>query len=123
MLKNDKSFEELLRENVYLSSLLKQKEGQLEETEQYWKKKFDEFIKQLAAEEEELPNPDLKEIHSNPNPNPNPNPNLDLPVFRNLPFESFIEGIQLPSPIWPPVRLPVCSPGNTKTSDNSSNEQ
>ena len=88
MLKNDKSFEELLRENVYLSSLLKQKEGQLEETEQYWKKKFDEFIRQMVVEEEEQSNSDLKAIHSNADVNVNPNPNLDLPVL-SLVFQSY----------------------------------
>ena len=55
--KNDRSFDELLKENVYLSSMLKQKEGQLEEVEQYWKKQFKEVLQQEIKEEKPTPTP------------------------------------------------------------------
>lgn len=42
-----------MKENAFLSNLLKQKEGQLEEAEQYWKKQFAELTKQVAEAEVE----------------------------------------------------------------------
>ena len=46
-----------MKGNVYLSSMLKQKEGQLEEVEQYWKKQFKEVLQQEIKEEKPTPNP------------------------------------------------------------------
>ena len=37
--------------------MLKQKEGQLEEIEQYWKKQFKEVLQQEIKEEKPTPNP------------------------------------------------------------------
>ena len=37
--------------------MLKQKEGQLEEVEQYWKKQFKEVLQQEIKEEKPTPNP------------------------------------------------------------------
>lgn len=51
--KNDQSTEGLLKENAYLTGMLKQKEGQMEEAELYWKKQFDEVLKQATSEENE----------------------------------------------------------------------
>lgn len=53
MVKNEKSFEELMKENVYLTSMLKQKEGQLEEAERHWKKQFEQMVEQVTQSDED----------------------------------------------------------------------
>ena len=53
MVKNEKSFDELMKENVYLTSMLKQKEGQLEEAERHWKKQFEQMMEQMTQSDEE----------------------------------------------------------------------
>lgn len=56
--KNTKTFEDLLKENVFLSNMLKQKEGQMEEAELYWKNQYSELVKQVANEEQDIPLPE-----------------------------------------------------------------
>lgn len=53
-LRGERSLEELLRENVYLSQLLKQKESQMAVAEQQWKKQLVEAVRE-ATEDEEVP--------------------------------------------------------------------
>lgn len=53
VVKNEKSFEELLKENVYLTSMLKQKEGQLEAAERSWQEKLQQVLRQTQMDDEE----------------------------------------------------------------------
>ena len=53
VVKNDKGFEELLKENVYLTSMLKQKEGQLEAAERSWQEKLQQVLRQAQADEDD----------------------------------------------------------------------
>ena len=53
-LRGERSMEELLRENAYLSQLLKQKESQMAVAEQQWKKQLVEAVRE-ATEDEEAP--------------------------------------------------------------------
>ena len=53
MVKNEKSFEELMKETVYLTSMLEQKEGQLEEAERHWKKQFEQMVEQVTQSDED----------------------------------------------------------------------
>lgn len=53
VVKNEKGFEELLKENVYLTSMLKQKEGQLEAAERSWQEKLQQVLRQAQSDEEE----------------------------------------------------------------------
>ena len=53
-LRGERSLEELLRENAYLSQLLKQKESQMAVAEQQWKKQLVEAVRE-ATEDEEAP--------------------------------------------------------------------
>ena len=53
VVKNEKGFEELLKENVYLTSMLKQKEGQLEEAERSWQEKLQQVLRESQEEDEE----------------------------------------------------------------------
>ena len=53
MVKNEKGFEELLKENVYLTSMLKQKEGQLEAAERSWQEKLQQVLRQTQGDDEE----------------------------------------------------------------------
>lgn len=52
-MKNEKGFEELLKENVYLTSMLKQKEGQLEAAERSWQEKLQQVLRQAQGDDEE----------------------------------------------------------------------
>lgn len=52
MPKSQKSFEELMRENVYLTNMLKQKEGQMEAAERQWKEKLVEAVRKATEDEE-----------------------------------------------------------------------
>ena len=51
-LRGAKSLEELLRENAYLSDMLKQKESQMEVAEQQWKKQLVEAVRKATEDEE-----------------------------------------------------------------------
>lgn len=53
MVKNEKGFEELLKENVYLTSMLKQKEGQLEAAERSWQEKLQQVLRQAQGDDDE----------------------------------------------------------------------
>lgn len=53
VVKNEKGFEELLKENVYLTSMLKQKEGQLEAAERSWQEKLQQVLRQTQGDDEE----------------------------------------------------------------------
>lgn len=53
VVKNEKSFEELLKENVYLTSMLKQKEGQLEAAERSWQEKLQQVLRQTQGDDDE----------------------------------------------------------------------
>lgn len=52
-MKNEKGFEELLKENVYLTSMLKQKEGQLEAAERSWQEKLQQVLRQAQGDDDE----------------------------------------------------------------------
>ena len=52
-MKNEKGFEELLKENVYLTSMLKQKEGQLEAAERSGQEKLQQVLRQTQGDDEE----------------------------------------------------------------------
>ena len=74
--KSQKSFEELMRENVYLTNMLKQKEGQMEAAERQWKEKLVEAVRK-ATEDEEASVPEGTSI---------PPPSATIPsVQPNLP--------------------------------------
>lgn len=53
VVKNEKGFEELLKENVYLTSMLKQKEGQLEAAERSWQEKLQQVLRQTQGDDDE----------------------------------------------------------------------
>lgn len=53
VVKNEKGFEELLKENVYLTSMLKQKEGQLEAAERSWQEKLQQVLRQAQGDDDE----------------------------------------------------------------------
>lgn len=52
-MKNEKGFEEMLKENVYLTSMLKQKEGQLEAAERSWQEKLQQVLRQTQADDDD----------------------------------------------------------------------
>ena len=45
--------EKLLKENVYLTSMLKQKEGQLEAAERSWQEKLQQVLRQTQGDDDE----------------------------------------------------------------------
>ena len=53
VVKNETGFEELLKENVYLTSMLKQKEGQLEAAERSWQEKLQQVLRQAQGDDDE----------------------------------------------------------------------
>ena len=50
---SDKTFDELLKENLYLSGMLKQKEAQMQEAERRWRQQFNDALKKATSEFEE----------------------------------------------------------------------
>ena len=49
-LQNTQSLEEVLKENTYLTSVLRQRDGQLEELDQQWKQRLVEAVQQAIEE-------------------------------------------------------------------------
>lgn len=50
---SDKTFDELLKENLYLSGMLKQKESQMEEAEKRWRQQFNEAMRRATMDWED----------------------------------------------------------------------
>lgn len=81
MTKNPKSFEELLRENVYLTSILKQKEGQMEAAERQWKEKLVEAVRKATEDENDSSS---ENVSMNPLPSATV-PSIPSTIPTNLP--------------------------------------
>ena len=47
---SEKTFDELLKENLYLSGMLKQKEAQMEEAEKRWRQQFNEAMRRATMD-------------------------------------------------------------------------
>ena len=50
---SDKTFDELLKENLYLSGMLKQKETQMEEAEKRWRQQFNEAMRRATMDSDD----------------------------------------------------------------------
>ena len=50
---SEKTFDELLKENLYLSGMLKQKEAQMEEAEKRWRQQFNEAMRRATQDSDE----------------------------------------------------------------------
>lgn len=104
---SDKTFDELLKENLYLSGMLKQKEAQMQEAERRWRQQFNDALKKATSEfeeESEYLQPEvLPKVIATESPNQRGGYSYPLPTHH--PFNTD----RVSSPVKTPLRSTVPS--------------